>query len=258
MTGPTDWTTPPQDLNLPPSEIHLWRATLDVVPAMVRQFAETLALDEQSRATRFIFEKDRNHFVAARGILRQLLGIYLRCPPETVGFNYGEAGKPALRSNSPRIPIHFNVSHSYGVAVFAFGNGRELGVDVQKILPDFATEDIAQRYFSPRELEELRSLPPSLRSEGFFNCWTRKEAYVKACGEGLRIPLASFDVNLAPGIHAAFLRGVNPIWQIVAFAAAKSFPAALVYDGSLCGLRFLTMHPHAEAGATQMFPNDFV
>lgn len=217
-------------------EIHVWRASLVSDQTTLRRFESTLADDERGRAQRFIFERDRDRFVAARGILRDLLGVYLGCPPRAIRFAYGPEGKPALASDPMQTPLCFNLSHSHGFAVFAIGRSRDIGIDLELIRPDFGGEDIAKRYFSPKEVAELRRLPPGLREEGFFLCWTRKEAYIKAKGEGLHIALDSFDVSLSPGGPVLLSSADALRWSIHSFIpfpdSSQNFVAALVAEGN--------------------------
>lgn len=232
----------PKELVLAENEIHVWKASLDHKRPALDRFEATLSSDERARADRFVFQRDRNHFIAGRGILRALLGAYVHRPPGELVFRYGPQGKPALRADMSDPAIRFNLAHSHGLALYAFAAGREIGIDLEHIRPDFAGEDIAERFFSPRELAELRALAPALRAEGFFNCWTRKEAYIKARGKGLRISLDSFDVTLTPGIQERFVRGVDARWHLIAFSAGACYPAALVHDRSRCAVKFFSVN----------------
>jgi 4'-phosphopantetheinyl transferase len=241
ITMSVNWSIPAVgDLGLGAHEIHVWRASLNLAPTVLRNFEATLAADENSRADRFVFAGDRDSFVAARGILRELLGRYLQRSPSEVSFSYGRRGKPAYQASSIESPIDFNLSHSHGRAVYAIARGRQLGVDVEMVRSTVASEGIAERFFSERECAELRALPHLSQAPAFFNCWTRKEAYIKALGDGLEIPLNSFDVALAPGVPERFLRGVDSRWHLVAFAAYEDYPAALVYDGAPCPVHFFS------------------
>ena len=164
---------------------------------------QVLSADEHARAERFYFQKDRERFMVARGLLRTVLGRYLNQEPSQLRFCYSPYGKPALATGSGRNTLRFNVSHSHGLALYAITCGRELGVDVELIRPELPDEEIAERFFSFQEVSGLRALPPNMRLEAFFNCWTLKEAYIKARGEGLSLPLDQFDVALVPGEAAA-------------------------------------------------------
>jgi 4'-phosphopantetheinyl transferase len=165
-----------------------------------------LSADERSRAGRFAFERDRRRYIVARARLRQLLGERLGVAPESLQFVYNPHGKPALARRPGQRDLRFNVAHCGEVAAYAFAGGREVGVDVEAVreLPD--ADDIAMRFFSRRERAAYMRLPAQERPQGFFNCWTRKEAFVKALGEGLSHPLEAFDVSLAPGKPARLLR----------------------------------------------------
>lgn len=215
----------------------MWHAALDREESVLAQLAATLSPDEKARADRFRFAKDRNHFTVARGLLREWIGGYLHEPPASLEFCYGQHGKPALAGPHASSGLCFNLSHSFGVAVYAFAKERNLGIDVERVEPGSAGEDIARRFFSPREVSDLRSLPPESRAEAFFRCWTRKEAYIKALGTGLHTPLDSFSVSLLPDQSAQFLGGVDSRWHMAAFSPAEAYVAAVVYDGAPCSVK---------------------
>src|ERR1700686_5114440 len=164
------WSRPAQDLALKEDELHIWLAMLDVEPQERTRLNSYLNKDEVSRAERFVFPRDRDHFIVARGRLRELLGKYLHCQPHAVEFKTGRYGKLFLLDD--RDPLRFNLSHSHGLALYGFCMGRELGIDAEKIRPEFAGEGIAERYFSPAEQRDLAKLPKELRDTAFFLCWT--------------------------------------------------------------------------------------
>ncbi|HZG52707.1 MAG TPA: 4'-phosphopantetheinyl transferase superfamily protein, partial [Pyrinomonadaceae bacterium] len=193
------WVDPPPATLLADGEVHLWRASLAQTPDALRRLYSTLAPDESAKAARYHFPRDRDHYIAARGLLRQLLGRYLAQPPHALRFAYGAYGKPSLDGATAAADLRFNLSHSHELALYAFARGREVGIDIEHIRADFADDDIAARFFSAREVSMLRALPARARTSAFFNCWTRKEAYIKARGEGLSHPLDQFDVSLTPG-----------------------------------------------------------
>ena len=203
MTG---FTARPRAVpGLGPGDVHVWRAELDLPVAAVAALDALLSGDERDRAARFHFERDRRRFTVARGGLRALLGAYLGAPAAAIAFDYGSHGKPRLAGALTAGDLRFNVSHSAGVALYAVARGREVGVDVEGHREDFATAEIAERFFSPAERQALAALPPDRRCEAFFACWARKEAYIKARGLGLSLALDAFDVSLAPGEPAALL-----------------------------------------------------
>ena len=161
-----------------------------------------LAADECERARRFRFERDRARYVVGRGLLRVLLGRYLATDPVEIRFAYGPYQKPSLAGTGPR----FNLSHSGSVALLAFSAGGEVGIDVERDDADLARERIPERFFSAAEVRALRALPRALQPRAFLCCWTRKEAFIKARGDGLSLALDSFDVTLVPGQPAAIVR----------------------------------------------------
>jgi 4'-phosphopantetheinyl transferase len=226
------WDPNPPKFALHADEIHVWRAYLDCGDTVLRLFEATLAADEKARAQRFVFQPDRNSFIATRGILRELLGTYLKRSPTDLAFDYGPQGKPTLRTESSATKVDFNVSHSHGMALFAFALGRHVGVDIELIRPDFAGQKIAERYFSPQEVAELRGLPPALQDEGFFLCWTRKEAYIKARGEGLHVPLKSFSVSLTPGESEQLQAADSARWSLRSVRPDPRYAGAVVAEGN--------------------------
>lgn len=225
------WLPAPVGLKLGAGDVHLWRASLACDAPVLSRLETTLSSDETARANRFVYAKDRNHFVAARGILRQLLGAYLLLPPAELRFRYGNLGKPALDAIASDSDLQFNLSHSGGLAIYGFSLGRRIGVDVEQIRPQLAGEDIAGRYFAAREVAELQALPTHLRAEGFFLCWTRKEAYIKAHGAGLSLPLDSFTVSLTPGRAAHLQSDDSDQWSLCSLEPGPGFVGAMVAEG---------------------------
>ena len=206
---------------------------LDVEPEAVGASAALLSDVERQRASRFFFDRDRRQFTLARARLRWLLSARLGMRPESVELVYGAHGKPALGRRSADLDLRFNVSHADDVAVYVFSQGREIGVDIESIrlIPD--TADIAARFFSRCENEAYLALDPSDWLVGFFNCWTRKEAFVKALGNGLDYPLDHFDVSLAPGEAAKILRvesmsGESCGWTLHSFTPGPGLIGAIV------------------------------
>jgi 4'-phosphopantetheinyl transferase len=229
-----DWEVPPPKFEIPENELHIWRTSLEKSEEERAQLTSYLSHDEQARAERFVFARDREHFVAAHGRLRELLGGYLGIGPDEVRFEAGPFGKPFVRGTT----IRFNMSHSKGLAVYAFALGREVGIDTEKIRPEFAGVDIAERYFSNTEQKELRQLAPERQPEAFFLCWTRKEAYVKAHGKGLQIPLDSFDVSLTPGGSVDLRSEDSERWGIWSFKPENGFAGAVVAEGRFADIRY--------------------
>jgi 4'-phosphopantetheinyl transferase len=234
------WSRPKYPVVLAQGELHVWRGWLNVEAAEIDRYSSLLSEDETARAARFVFPHDRSHFIAGRGLLRDLLGMYLRSRPEKLRFKTGPFGK-LLLADHPK--LRFNLSHSYGLVLYAFALERKLGIDAEKIRPEFATEEIAERYFSLAEQHELRALPTELRTEAFFLCWTRKEAYVNAHGDGLQIPLDSFDVSLTPGQPETLRSHDGNRWVLQSFTPAPGYAAAILAEGHPESMRFWDLPP---------------
>jgi 4'-phosphopantetheinyl transferase len=232
----TTWHPPPGRLTLGENEVHVWRASLERGEVNLSYLRQLLSPDENARAERFRFEKDRRHFVAGRGLLRVVLGLYLSREPAGLSFVYGPHGKPALANAPGPGAVCFNLSHSRGLALYAVTRGRRLGVDVEGATRPLGHEEIAERFFSPREREALQHLPAGLRAGAFFACWTRKEAYLKAHGGGLTVALDSFDVSLAPGEPARLLATHgDPLeagrWSLRQLDPGPGYVGALAVEG---------------------------
>ena len=191
--------TPPRDLELMPDEIHVWSASLDQPDSCREMLYETLSQDERDRAKRFVFERDRRRFAACRGMLRSIIARYLDVKADSISFYYGLNGKPTLDISKGGEVLCFNLSHSEGLALYVFTRNSEVGVDVEYMRKLYEIERIAEHIFSQNEIEVFRSLPEEKKKEAFFTGWTRKEAIVKALGDGLSIPLDAFDISFYQG-----------------------------------------------------------
>lgn len=217
-----------QDCSLEDQDLHVWIVDLRRVVTLDEQLNSVLSEDELKRSRRFRVSRDRRRFLVARSFLRTLIGKYLVEDPQSIRFEYNNFGKPSL----PGENLSFNLSHSNNLILFGLAQHEALGVDVERINPDFGTQKIAKRFFSPYEIEELNCLPVDQQVIGFFNCWTRKEAFIKALGHGLSIPLKSFDVSLAPfepariiAIRTAHRTGDG--WKLYSFEPAPGYVGAI-------------------------------
>ena len=214
-------------------DIHVEVAELEVAPAAVERARAILAADESRRAARFLRDEDRSRFVAARAMLRRILGRALGVAPETVAFVYGPHGKPALAPPWAESGVRFNLSHSGGRAMVAWTVGRELGADLELVRPVRYREKIAGRFFSVEEQTAFAGLDAALWDETFFRCWTRKEAFIKAIGDGLSYPLQSFSVPMDAASSDAPVRVhgdevASGRWFLSTVDAGPGFLAALV------------------------------
>src|SRR5688572_12854719 len=220
-------------------EVHVRIASLDCPQSDTKYFDNILAEDEINRANRFHLKKDRERFVAGRGLLRMILSSYVGMPANEIIFTYGCHGKPGLRRQDGRPAIEFNLAHSAGTAIYAITRDRPVGIDIELVNPEFPIESVAERFFSKVEVAAFRSLPRDMQRIAFFKCWTRKEAFIKALGDGLSCPLSDFDVSLMPGQPAKLLhtRGASEEasrWFMNDIDAVPGFSAALVFPGSQC------------------------
>jgi 4'-phosphopantetheinyl transferase len=200
------------------SDVEVVTARLDPGPHALRALSRWLCEAERSRVQRLRFERDRRRFIVARARLRGLLAARLGAAPESIEFVYGAQGKPALAKRFAASGWRFNLSHREDLAVYAFSRAGEVGIDVEAVHAVREADDIAARVFSTRENQAYRALAPRDRALGFFRCWTRKEAFVKALGEGLSMPLAEVDVSAAP-----------PGWRLHSFSPLRGFIAALAH-----------------------------
>lgn len=235
------WEHPDSNMSLPGDAVHLWAAALDQPDSLLTDMEHTLSPDEIARADRFAFPHLRRQYVAARGILRDILARYLGVSAAGLQFIYGAEGKPSLVDDR----LHFNLSHSQGIVVYAITSpAREVGVDIEyarRSLSDL--EGLAARTFSRNETAALMNLPPAQRQQAFFNCWTRKEAYIKALGKGLSYPLEEFDVSLRPGDTARLLRvAIQPAevdrWRYEVLDLPGGYTVALIADGQWSSRRW--------------------
>lgn len=234
--GEMDWKAEGPIPELSAGDVHVWRARLIQPEPVLRQCRALLTEDELARAARFYFDKDRNQFIVSHGMLRQTLALYLGIAPRALRFRIEKNGKPELTGDGHDGSLNFNLSHSGELALLALARNQIVGVDVEFHRPDFAGEEIADRFFSAAEARKLRTLPEEQKVEAFFRCWTRKEAYVKARGEGLTIPLNSFDLTFAPGEPPALLRVAGhpeelQRWRLYNLTPGEGYSGALLVEG---------------------------
>ena len=234
--GEACWIGFDRNYTLPEDEVHVWQTSLDMPASRFAQLRRILSPDECARADRFHFEVDRRRGIIGRAYLRLLLGQILDMPVNELQFEYDKFGKPGLIPGQRRA-LQFNVSHSGELILIAITTGRAVGVDVEEIRTDLDPNGIAAQFFSPSEREILASLPRPARYRAFFECWTRKEAYLKAKGVGLSLPLDQFDVSFLPDEEPRLLATrPDPAeaqnWRLWALDLASDYAGALAVSGS--------------------------
>ena len=202
--------------------------------------ATLLSADERARAARFHAVEHRQRFVVAHARLRELLGVQLRVAPESLVFAEGAHGKPEL-AQVVAPGLQFNLSHSDTLGLVGWAWGRAIGVDIERWRPMRDEEALVRRFFSVSENQAYSDCLPLARSAAFFNIWTRKEAYVKAVGRGLGLPLDSFDVSHVAGAGACLLRSAaehdrGSVWSLAAPEIGREVSAAVVLESSACCL----------------------
>jgi 4'-phosphopantetheinyl transferase len=236
IVGAPAWNAPGRDFNISNDEVHVWRATLDILPSAIAELDRLLAPAERARASRFHRQIDRTRHVLGRGLLRVLLGSVLNMPPDRLQFTYNEFGKPSLAA-SCGLQAQFNVSHSADLLLIAIAIDRAVGVDVEQVRTDVDFDAIAARFFSVAEQRLLAALPQDLKRCAFYSCWTRKEAYLKARGDGLAMPLDTFDVSILPDEEPRLLETRHDPadarrWMLQNLAPGNNYLAALAVEGS--------------------------
>jgi len=196
---------PPEIVRLGSNSVHVWKSFLDVDEETVQHFFTLLSEQEKQKALRFHAARHRRKYIAAHGLLRVIVGGYAEADPKSLTFCTNQYGKPFLCADQKTIPLLFNLSHSHNLCMIAVCSGLEVGIDVEYMNRDINVLELANRFFSKREIEKISSLPEGLRNYAFFRCWTRKEAYLKAKGKGLFIELHRFEVSVLPTEPAAVL-----------------------------------------------------
>lgn len=249
------WSDHSGDWDLQPDQVDIWRLFMDAsIPLSTslstdpaKSFESILSAEENQRAARFVFPRDRQRFVLAHGYLRGILARYLRCEPDQLTFSTNEYGKPAITDGS----LEFNLSHSGHFALVAVSRHRKVGVDVEHMRQGVEFEALARRFFSDRENAEFTELSPESRTSAFYRCWTLKEAYIKAHGLGLSLPLDSFDVSLAPNEPTA-LKATRPNpteasrWKLLSFEVDFEHAGAVAVEGNTSEIRYWNWTPVQE------------
>lgn len=237
----TPWPTGPSQPESPANRTDIWRVCLDQ-PSGEDSETSVLSGEEIERANRFLFERDRIRFTRCRSALRGLLARYLAIPAPALRFDYLPQGKPQVAADQNPAGLQFNLSHSANLALIAVADGYQLGVDVEKIRSEVDTAALAERFFSLHERASLRALPDHLRVSGFFACWTRKEAFLKATGDGLSFPLGDFSVTTHPELDPALVeirgnRETGKQWFLADIEVRDGYRAAVAVDHAFSDMK---------------------
>lgn len=219
------------------NEVHVWRVFLDLATFEIDSLSGILSADELERAGRFRFERDQKRFIVAHGMLRQILGQYLGKKPHGLRFEYSSHGKPELASEPGYDTLSFNLSHSGAYALYAVTRGRKIGIDIEQVRDEVTVEQIARRFFSGDEISWLEKIPKEKRTEVFFQYWTRKEAFLKAMGEGFSFPMEQCDVSLINGEVLSPIKfpednRKNSNWYGQDLFPGHGYAAAIAVEGS--------------------------
>ena len=233
MTTDLSWSPPPAAVDFTNDhQVDIWRIPLDLPMRSIKLLVKLLSTDETDRAARFYFPADQNRYMISHGSLRNILAFYLHCEPSRLSFSVNKYGKPSLVDGQ----LEFNLSHSGDLALLAITQERKIGVDVERMRTGISADILGGHYFSKADMVELQALPSEQREGAFFLCWTRKEAYIKAQGMGLSLPLDSFDVSLTPG-RPALLRATRPDlgeaarWTLLSLSVGVGYEAAVAVEG---------------------------
>jgi 4'-phosphopantetheinyl transferase len=221
-----DWVQPPGELPPLESSVQVWAVRLDDPGINFEDARQVLSSDEGERAARFRFERHRRRYLVAHIALHEILSRYLAVEPERLSFDLGANGKPRV-VDALANGIEFNLSHSDEMALIAVSYGRELGVDIEQVREKFEFQEVAERFFTAKEVAALRSLPGELRRQAFYKCWTSKEAFLKAKGTGLSGALDEVDISSSDSEQVRITASVAG-WSLCAVQPIADYEAALV------------------------------
>jgi 4'-phosphopantetheinyl transferase len=230
-TSSSPWAAPPEELVLADAHLDTWLISLVEPAAADESFVETLSSDEQERAARFKFDRHRRLYVAAHVAVRSILSHYLDAKPIDLQFVSGSNGKPSLAGEFAGSGLQFNLSHSHERALLGVTRGHEIGADIEWIKEDYGYDEVADRFFTAKEVAQLRALPPSLQRQAFFKCWTSKEAFLKAKGTGLSGKLDEVEIILT-GDQRVRIQASVPCWTLSELTPDSGYEAAVVVQGN--------------------------
>lgn len=236
----TNWRCAADNLALGENEIHVWLVATTVPEVNLASCAGLLSSAEQARTEKFIFDKDRRLYILAHAALRSILCKYLDTPPARLEFIDGSNGKPKLTTDLLG-DLRFNLSHSGERAMIAVAFGREIGVDIERVKEGFGFDEVAEHFFTAREVTALRALPSHLQRQAFYKCWTSKEAFLKAKGTGLSGKPDDVEILLAG--EAMRIEARVPGWTLTEIDPTGEYEAALVVEGDPLPVRCYEWEP---------------
>jgi 4'-phosphopantetheinyl transferase len=252
-----EWPMPSENPQLAGNEIHVWTTTLNPPANVLVNFAATLSADETERAQRFKFEKHRNRYIAGRGALRAILAQYFNVDAATLRFDYLENGKPTLTGDFASAGIHFNLAHTEDLALVGVTRVGLVGVDVECVRPIKNVDELVARFFSARESESFQKVSADQKPIAFFNLWTRKEAMLKATGEGITRSLSLVEVSFLPGEPARVVAisgdaEAGKRWRLREMTPAKGFTAAVAVGGETSNIQHPTSNIQVAESAREI------
>lgn len=225
-----EWTITTQPPVISGDDIHIWHIDLSDLADSPPNLFQLLSTDERKRASRYHFETDRNSFVVRRAVLRMLLSFYVGQKAEGLQFTYNNFDRPSLEA---KLPLCFNASSSNKVGIVAVALDTRIGIDIELVDIAFPKLEIAEKYFSAHEANAIRDLPPELQTAAFFDCWTKKEAYIKALGDGMSHPLP--NLTISSDKQELFSVAATSIetkgWCITSFIPQQDYIASMAYEG---------------------------
>jgi 4'-phosphopantetheinyl transferase len=239
----TTWPAAPAELPALEGTVHVWAVRLDDASVDILQGRELLSPDERERAARFHFDLHRRRYLIAHIALHEILSRYLQLDPAWLYFELGANGKPKLPAAMAPQAIEFNLSHSHEMALIAVNRVGAIGVDIEYVKPDFKFQEIAERFFTAREVAAMRGLPTELQRQAFFKCWTSKEAFLKAKGTGLSGKLDEVEITLADH-ECVQIRANVPGWSLTELNPIDTYQAALVVTGEALPTHHYLWQPH--------------
>ncbi len=231
------------DTLLNQSTVHVWFCDLEIAEPQIASYAKLLSADELARAQRFHFNHDKRRFIVARAVLRALLSHYCQLSAKALDFNYAVHGKPSLQVQHNPNDLTFNIAHSHELSVYAFAQHHAIGIDVEYLLRKVDCLALAKRFFAAQEYQQLVALPADQQQRGFFNGWTRKEAFIKALGDGLFFSLDRFVVDLSSDQPAKIIsiegdKQKAQTWSLSAFTPQANYVGALASNMEIATIKY--------------------